>query len=72
MRRNVLALHALLIPLALASCATGRFQQVSFAGEASPVVEEAAAERLVFVVRNTEMKDVALLLDVREKDISLK
>lgn len=60
MRRTVLALHALLLPLTLTGCATGRFQQVSFAGEASPVVEEATAGKTFHVVRNTEMKDLVL------------
>lgn len=54
-------------PLAIATlaCAAGTFRQVSFAGEASPLVD--SITRTVHVVRNTQMKDTVLETRIRAK-----
>lgn len=56
--RKMESLIASLIALASTACAVGSFRQVSFAGEASPLVD--TARHTVHVVRNTEMSDTVL------------
>ncbi len=61
--RSRVFLSAVIATLALSACAAGSFKQVSFAGEASPVVDSVA--RTVHVVKNTEMKDTVLESRIR-------
>ncbi|MGK2963747.1 MAG: hypothetical protein ACSLFK_16625 [Gemmatimonadaceae bacterium] len=62
MRTRVL-LSVIAITLASSACAAGSFKQVSFAGEASPVIDSAG--RTVHVVKNTEMQDTVLESRIR-------
>ena len=63
--RTGLVFPATAFALSLTACATGKFRQVSFAGEASPAVD--SITRTVHVVRNTEMKDTVLEARIRAK-----
>ena len=47
------------------ACAGGTFRQVSFAGEASPLVD--SLQKTVHVVRNTQMQDTVLEARIRMK-----
>jgi hypothetical protein len=64
MRTPLVAVIACLA-FAATGCATASFRQVSFAGEASPLVD--SVQRTVHVVRNTEMKDTLLEARIRGK-----
>lgn len=62
--RRVDLLTVSLLALAVGGCATGRFRQVSYAGEASQLAED-SSRVTVHVVRNTEMKDTVLEARIR-------
>ncbi len=61
--RTRVFLSLLAVTFASSACAAGSFRQVSFAGEASPVIDSAG--RTVHVVKNTEMQDTALESRIR-------
>ena len=62
--RRIDLLTVSLLALVVGGCATGRFRQVSYAGEAAQLAED-PARITVHVVKNTEMKDTVLEARIR-------
>lgn len=65
--RTRLALPLLVAIVAAQGCATGAFQQVHFAGEATRIPDTTTAGQTVYVVPNAQMKDTVLDARIRAK-----